>query len=398
MKNCFLVVLVLFLMTLAQIGTDIYLPSFPAMKLQLLTTSTYIQLTLSFFLAGFAISQLFYGPLSDRYGRKPFLLIGVFLYFIMSVTAAFTNSIEILLLARSLQGIGAGACSVIPRAIMSDKFSAAALERMTIYQSMVWSIVPISAPLLGSYIQQYLGWQCNFLFLALISFVAFAMCLFFKETHIQKEKDISIRSVLKYYQEILFHRQFLPYLICAISVIAMLTAFNVSAPLLIQESLHLSALQYGWSIFFVALSFILGTLINRWSLARKSSLIIVRSGITLMWISSILLLFFGLFHQLKLFELLASIFILQMGCALVFPSIASKVMELFPHIAGKAAAVFGCSIFLASMLSSIIISLLPHTNLLPLAIFIFVLNCIVLSSYQTIARNNDLLNRSIYYG
>lgn len=387
MQNCFLVVLILFLMTLAQIATDIYLPSFPAMKVQLLTTSAYIQLTFSVFLAGFAISQLFYGPLSDRYGRKSFLLIGVFLYFIMSVTAAFTNSIEILLLARALQGIGAGACSVIPRAIMSDKFSGAALERMTIYQSMVWSIVPISAPLLGSYIQQYLGWRFNFLFLALISLVAFAMCLLFKETHIQKEKHISIKSILINYQKILSHKQFILYLTCAVCPIGMLTAFNISAPLLIQETLHLSALQYGWSIFFVALSFIVGTLINRWSLVRKSSLIIVKTGIALMWIASVLLVFFGLHPQFKLFELLAPIFILQIGCACVFPFMASKIMELFPHIAGKAAAVFGCSIFFGSMLSSIIMSLLSKNTLLPLAVFIFVLNCIMLSSYQTIVRN-----------
>lgn len=122
-KSVQLTCLILFLMTLAQIGTDVYLPSFPAIKTALLTTDTYVQLTFSVFLAGFAVSQLIYGPLSDRFGRKPFLIIGVSFYFLTSIVAAITSSITLLLVARTIQGFGAGACSVIPRAIMQDSFS-----------------------------------------------------------------------------------------------------------------------------------------------------------------------------------------------------------------------------------------------------------------------------------
>ena len=89
------------------------------------------------------------GPVSDRYGQKPPLVFGVSIYFLMSILAAYTNSISILLIARAIQGFGAGSCSVIPRAIMRDCYTGRALEEMAIYQSMIWSIVPISAPLLS---------------------------------------------------------------------------------------------------------------------------------------------------------------------------------------------------------------------------------------------------------
>src|ERR1700722_1881420 len=108
MSTRFVTILILFLMTLTQVGTDVYLPSLPAIKLQLMTTNTYVQLTMSLFLAGSAISQLFYGPLSDRFGRKPFLLIGVSIFFLTSVIAAFVDSITILLILRTFQGLGAG--------------------------------------------------------------------------------------------------------------------------------------------------------------------------------------------------------------------------------------------------------------------------------------------------
>jgi DHA1 family bicyclomycin/chloramphenicol resistance-like MFS transporter len=97
------IILILYLMTIAQISTDIYLPSLPAMKVQLATNDSLVQLTFSIFMAGFAISQLFYGPLSDRYGRKIFLLIGMGLYVIASIAAAFANSITLLLILASMR-------------------------------------------------------------------------------------------------------------------------------------------------------------------------------------------------------------------------------------------------------------------------------------------------------
>ncbi len=393
MKNRFITILILFLMILAQIGTDVYLPSFPEIKAQFITTNALVQLTFSVFLLGFALSQLIYGPLADRYGRKFPLLTGVFIYFIMSLVAAITSSIEILLIARALQGVGAGACSVIPRAIMSDRFSGIALQKMTIYQAMVWSIIPISAPLIGSYIQHYLGWRFNFLLLSFISLTALIMCLFFKETYVPQEKKLSVKKILKDYRQIFFHQRLLCYLICATCVIGLVTLFNVSAPLFLRETLHLSAIQYGWSIFTVAISFIIGTIINRKLLTSKSSLTIAWYGVVLTWIAGFLLLIFSFTNYLHLMELLIPIFIMQIGCALIFPSCAAKIMEFFPHMAGKIAAIFGFSISFGSMLASIIAALLPVHTLVPLAVVIASLNIVIFIFYRIIHNNEVTYER-----
>lgn len=382
-------------MTLAQIGTDVYLPSLPDIKWHFGISNTETQLTITYYLIGFAFSQLFYGPLSDRYGRKPFLLLGTATYCMMSFVAANATSINTLLIARGLQGLGGGACSVIPRAIMRDHFTGKELEKIVIYQSMVWSIIPITMPLIGSYIQHFLGWRYNFLFLASISFVSLILCFLFQESHQQKEKQLSVKNIIKEYKNILMHKQFVAHLICSIGIVGSSIAFNVTAPLIIRETLHLSTLQYGWSIFFVAVSFIFGISTNRWLLGKYSSLLIVKYGLIASTLCSLLLILFGFFSSFHLLEFLIPIFFLEIGCALVFPSNAAKAMELFPHIAGKAAAIFGCSVFLGASLSSAIISLFSVRSLLPLGIFLAIANMMMIFAYRNIVNHHYSMDLGI---
>jgi len=389
-KTAQITCLILFLMTLAQIGTDVYLPSFPAIKAALLTTNTYVQLTFSVFLAGFAVSQLIYGPLSDRFGRKPFLIVGVSLYFLTSIIAAMTSSITLLLVARTVQGFGAGACSVIPRAIMQDSFSGKALTKINLYQSMVWSLIPISAPLLGSYIQHFLGWRYNFVFLAVISMLALILVFTFKETIKEKEDSLTLKKVVIHYQKIFFHTPFFANLIGAIGIVSMLAAFNVTAPLLIQDTLHLSSVQYGWSIFMVALSFLVGILINKHLISKDwQSNKIASVGIYLIGTSACALLVCATFKSFDVWMLLIPVMILQIGSALVFPNHATKALQYFPSITGKAAAVFGCSLFLGSTLTSSIMSVLPTVSLMPLAIVISVITgMMVMAHIKTLSHES----------
>lgn len=161
-KHRLITVVILLLMVIGQMGTDVYLASLPAIHVALNTSTSTTQYTFSIFLAGFALSQLFYGPLSDCYGRKPFIIFGLLMFTVTGLFCAFSTNIIELLTARFFQGVGAGACTVIARAVMRDTFDGKDITKMNIYQSMVWSMVPISAPLLGSYIQYYLGWRYNF--------------------------------------------------------------------------------------------------------------------------------------------------------------------------------------------------------------------------------------------
>jgi Bcr/CflA subfamily drug resistance transporter len=368
-------------------GTDIYLPSLPAIALALQVSMGDVQLTFSVFLAGFAISQLVYGPLIDRYGRKPFLITGVSLYGLMALAATFAHSIELLLLARTIQGIGAGACSVVPRAIMGDSFAGCELEKVTVYQSLVWSFVPISAPLLGSYIEHYFGWRYNFLFLALISVPALLMSITFKESISKKESRLSLLDTANQYLSIIRDKTFYPSLICCIGVISLLAAFNVSAPVILQKDIGLSTIAYGWWVFMIAISFMIGTVVNRVLLSSGKARRVSMYGFSLLFSAIFLLFILLFFSKLSLYLFVLAIVLLQFGAALIFPGNAAKAIQAFPDKAGKTAAVFGCSIFLGGALTGYIIAVLPENTLLVLVTLYSCLSIIMYLTYRMQASN-----------
>ena len=373
MKKGLIVFLIFYLMTFVQIGTDLYLPSFPAIKSHFSTTATLVKLTFSVFVGCFAVSQLFYGPFVDRFGRKPFLLIGVSLYFIMSLVAATAQSIEVLLVARALQGIGAGACSVIPRAIMRDCFSGDKLQQIMIYQALIWSFIPVTAPLLGSYIQHYLGWRYNFVALSIAAFIALLCIVIYRDTIKKPESALNFTVVMQAYKQIICYLPFFTYLICVVGVISAIAAFNVSAPLIIQQTLHYSSVQYGWSVVAVGLGFLLGLLANRVLLKRYSGDRITLYGLFIVMAAVAVLVVFAFFTRFNLWMLLSPVVLLMWGLAFIFPNSAAKVMQFFPDRAGKAAALLGFATFTGSMLTSVVMSVLPEDSLWPLAIVLIAL-------------------------
>lgn len=373
----FVAIFICFLMTAAQLSVDIYLPSFPAMEVALSTTSTHIQLTFALFLAAFGGSQLFYGPLADRYGRKPVLIAGVSLFLVMSILCVFIQSIEWLIFIRILQGVGCGVCSVVPRAIMKDIFTGMELQKINLYQSMAWSIVPILAPLLGSYIQAYLGWRYSFGFIALFAAVSFCLVVFFyKETLKEKSERIAPSHVITDYAHVFLNIKFWPYLVCAMASIGLLDSFAVASPLLIQEKLGLSVMAYGWSIFFVAMSFVVGIILNRLMISKFCDTAVIFFGFCSA-ILSVLILFLSIFlNYQNLYFLLGSAAFAQISIAFIFATCATNAIDVFPGKAGKAAALFGCACLIGGTFSSVAMSYLPNEFIY--LFIIFLINTVVM--------------------
>lgn len=378
-------IIILLLMLVGQIGTDVYLASLPAIHQAFHADIHLVQYTFSIFLAGFALSQLIYGPLSDRYGRKPFILFGLVLYSVAALYCSLSSHITEMLIARAVQGVGAGACTVIARATMRDVFDGKDLEKMNIYQSMLWSMVPISAPLLGSYIQQYLGWQYNFLFLMLISILLLIFTwIKLPETHMAKEQSLQISQILRDYKNILCNKEFLPYLIFSACVVSMFAVFNVSAPIIIQVLLKKSAVVYGWSVFSVAMAFALGLLTSRLLTNILPSEKLLRWGLWIIIFASMGFILISLKSLSSLVWFLLPMMLIQVGSAFSFPVVAAASMKPYTQKAGKAAAIFGCTLFLGSALTSGIMSHLHENSFLPLVILIALLTIIMILSYLAI--------------
>jgi len=154
------------LVAMGQMSTGIYLPSMPSLAAVFATDSGTVKLTMSVFLAGFAVAQLIYGPLCDRFGRRPVVIGGLAIFALASLACALAPSIEWLIVARLFQAIGACSGQVLGRAIGRDLFEGQRYAKVMALVGLALALTPAAGPVLGGVLQVAFGWQANFLFLA----------------------------------------------------------------------------------------------------------------------------------------------------------------------------------------------------------------------------------------
>src|SRR5215813_9387910 len=155
------------MVALGPISTDLYLPSLPGLARYFDVSVADAQLTLSSFLIGLATAQLIYGPLSDRFGRRPVLLIGLAIYVIASIVCMLSPSVPVLVVARFVQAVGACVGPVLGRAIVRDVHGREGAARVLAYMSAAMALAPAIGPILGGFLEEWFGWRINFLVLVL---------------------------------------------------------------------------------------------------------------------------------------------------------------------------------------------------------------------------------------
>ena len=279
-----------FLLLIGIVGpftANAYLPSLPTLTVVFNTSQNMIQLTIAFYLLGFSLFQLVYGPCSDRFGRRPVLLIGQVIALIGSIGCAMAQSIETLILFRILQGAGIASCTVIMRSIMRDVFSGMQLARAASQISTAFAIAPAVAPVLGGYIESWLGWRMNFVvIMTYILVIGITTWRYLPETNrFLNRKATNIRTMLTNYSLLLKHKVFLGYLFCSGLSIAGIIAYTTASPFLFQSLLGMSAVNYGWLTVFIALALIISRIIN--------AILVTRIGLTKMIYSGTLLMTFA---------------------------------------------------------------------------------------------------------
>jgi DHA1 family bicyclomycin/chloramphenicol resistance-like MFS transporter len=171
--------------------TDLYLPALPQMVAIFSTSQTMVNLTLGGYLVFFALGLLFWGPLSDKYGRKPILLIGLAIYMFSSVLCSMATSIELLILARVIQAFGGGAVTVVATAIIKDLYDGKEREKIMATVMSLVVIAPMVAPVLGAFLLKVASWRMMFVALAIFGASATLITLLFTET-LDEKSDISI--------------------------------------------------------------------------------------------------------------------------------------------------------------------------------------------------------------
>ncbi|VVC75702.1 Bicyclomycin resistance protein [Aquicella siphonis] len=370
--------------SLAQITADMYTPSLPYIAKSFNVPNTAIQFTMAVYMLGFSLSHLYYGPLSDRVGRRYPILHGIFLCMLGSLVCAFAPSVKVVLAGRLIQGFGVGACSSVGRPVLRDLLSGGQLARLGSHLGMINVFVVAAAPIAGGYIQHWSGWRANFA--ALFIYSAVTWILFFKvlpETNKHLDPDATrFREMCKNYWKVITNRTFLGYTFCSCFAYAGLISYLTIAPFLLQSLIGLTPVEYGWLSLFNASSFFISTFINARLIMSKGIARMVSIGNLLMLISGLSMLSCGLLGWLNPFVIVTPIVIFSMGAGFTFSNAFAGAFHPFPKMAGTAGALYGCIQVLGAALMSAGISILPEHNQIPLALVLTLLGLFSLMSLR----------------
>jgi len=343
-----LTVLLGVLMALPALGTDLFLPALPVLAQALAADVAAAQLTLTTYFLGLAMGQLLWGPLSDRFGRKPVLLAGLFLLLASSLAAAAVDSVGAVTAARLVQGLATSSGAVIVRSIVRDLYAHEQAARLLASITIVFSIVPIAAPLGGALLVGSGGWQAVFWCLALAAALLIAATgAGLRETAPGERRSAHPADIARTFRTILAERRFVaPFLLILCAQIGILAWVSNSAFTLVS-GLGVSVGAY--SVMFAAV--MLGQISGAWCssrlVLRLGIVTLLRSGAALMLaggLAAAALAWGGVAHWAAV---VAPFFAFLLGSALTVPNATASALSPFPKAAGSASSLIGAIAFTA---------------------------------------------------
>ena len=370
MPNTLVVVILAMLLGIQPITTDLYLPALPAMTSSFSATLSQAQLTLSALLLAFGVSQLIWGPLSDRFGRRPILLCGLTAYLLTAFGSALASSMLQLIVWRTLQGAAMGAVVMCARALVRDLYQPEDGARiMSKGLSGLGTLACISTPI-GGLLAQFYGWRAALMAVAVFGAAALVLvALRFKETLPYKNsKALQPAMLLKTWREILLNPAFLAFSALSIASYGGLFTFLASSSFVFINVLGLSKAQFGMLMFCTSLSYVLGTFVCRRLLVRFSvqQTVAIAAAISLCAGTSMgLLAWLGV---ISVWAIMGPLALFMLGHGIHQPCGQSGAVGPFPNAAGAASALngflmmvvaFGIGIWLGTHMDG---TVLPLTN------------------------------------
>lgn len=351
MSSNLIVLILALLLGLQPITTDLYLPALPALTGDLGGSMTQAQLTLTALLLVFGCSQLVWGPLSDRYGRRPVLLWGLALYVLAALACAGAATFTWLIAARALQGAAMGAAVVCARAVVRDLYAPHEGARvMSQGLSGLGLLICVSA-LLGSAVANSLGWRATLLVLAIFGTGTLALiALRFEETRPPQRQPIStealpLGALLRTWLDILRHPTFRAFSALACATYAALFTFLAASSFVFIQTLGWSTLAYGAAMLTVSLAYLGGTFLCRYWLARHGlQRTVARAGGVSLAAGALLVLLYVLGGYSGPWAgalLLLPVCLCLVGHGIHQPCSQTGAVGPFPQAAGTAAALNG---------------------------------------------------------
>ncbi|WP_244474779.1 MULTISPECIES: multidrug effflux MFS transporter [unclassified Rhizobium] len=330
------------LTTLGPISMAIYTPAMPQLVAAFSTTEASVKLSLSLFFGGFALAQLVAGPLSDALGRKTATLIFLAVYITGSLLAAVAPSIEFILAARLIQGIGASVGVVVGRAIVRDLFVGADAARILNTIGIFLAVGPAMGPTLGGLTLAAFDWHAVFLLLVGFGLLAGACTLLFmRETVTRDLTRLRPMRLVRGYLEVVANARFLAASLVLSGSIGALYAQSTMLPFILINRVGLTPTEFGLGMLMQSGSYLLGSLTLKLVASRLSGPNAARIGISLCGLGGLVMALSVAFIEPHYLTIMGPVAICTFGIAFLTPHVVTVSMAPFAHIAGSASAMTG---------------------------------------------------------
>lgn len=344
------------LSVLGFLATDMYLPAFAAIQADLQTPASAVSASLSLFLAGFAAAQLLWGPLSDRYGRKPVLLIGLTIFALGSLGMLWVENAATLLVLRFVQAVGVCAAAVIWQALVTDYYPSQKVNRIFAAIMPLVGLSPALAPLLGSWLLVHFSWQAIFATLFAITVVLILPIFWLKPTTKARNNSQDGLTFTDLLRSKTYRGNVLIYAACSASFFAWLTG----SPFILSE-MGYSPAVIGLSYVPQTIAFLIGGYGCRAALQKWQGKQLLPWLLVLFAVSVIATWAAGFISHVSLVEILIPFCVMAIANGAIYPIVVAQALRPFPHATGRAAALQNTLqlglCFLASLVVSWLISI-----------------------------------------
>lgn len=363
----FMALLIVALAPIGQMAIDIFVPSLPLMAAEFATDRQVVQLSVTLFLATFALGQLVYGPVSDSWGRRHTLIVGLLVFIVGSVICILAPSIGWFIAGRVVQGAGITAASVIMRAIATDCFQGPRLTQVLTYMVIGWGMGPIVAPVIGAFFQTALDWRYSLVFLLAYGALLLGMVvLVMKESH-SKPVPFSLGRLAKGIATIYGNRRFDLIFLAMGCCYGALLAFNLVGPFIVQSVMGHGPAVFGAAALAMGAMYFGGVFSNRLmpaSVAVRSRFLVASQGA--LWAAVAQVLLAWVFDG-QLWALLLPFAFVVFCSGVMYPNLMAQGMSAFPEMAGLASSLLGFSLMVIAAAIMGLSSLLHVQSLLPFA-------------------------------
>lgn len=367
------------LAAVAPFAMDLHLPVLPAMADELGATASQAQLTLTTFLAGLALGQLVFGPISDRWGRRRPMLVGAVVCLVASIACVVAPSIGVLLVARTLQGLGGAAGVVLGRAVIVDRTSGASAARLFAALMAIQGVAPVIAPLVGGPVGERFGWRWIFAILAVLAaaMLVGAIVAVPESLPVERRGTSGAGRFLRDAREVVVAAPYLGYTVAFAASFAAMTAYVSASPFVLQHVLGLSVVQY--SLVFAANALFLGVLtVVGGNLAGSiGPRRVLALGLVLMTSATVVLLLVVTLLDAPRWPTLVLLFVAVSSLGLVLSNGAALATAEAAHRAGTGSAVMGALQFTLAAVVSPLVGLRGDD---PLLMAVVMLTCALLAA------------------